>query len=66
VDRQAPLSTIFRDGELSNLIGFDYQTYGADQAASDLVGRLPRHSRTPGSVAPPPLLVDMAPVDGEN
>jgi starch synthase len=64
VDRQAPLSTIFRDAKLSNLIGFDYQTYGADQAASDLVGRLHaiRERQDPSA---PPLLVTLA-LDGEN
>jgi len=40
IDRKRPLTIVFRDAKLSNLIGFDYQTSGAEQAAADLVSRL--------------------------
>jgi starch synthase len=35
-----PIHLLFRDGRLSNAIGFDYQNSSADEAAKDLVDRL--------------------------
>src|SRR5438270_1911975 len=35
-----PINLLFRDGRLSNAIGFDYQNSPADEAAKDLVDRL--------------------------
>jgi len=57
-----PLSMVFRDHRLSDLIGFDYQGYPPDRAARDMVervrdiGRRHRHR---------PLLVTLV-LDGEN
>jgi starch synthase len=58
------IDVVFRDARLSNLIGFDYQNYQAEQAVSDLLARLHgiRERQDPGG---PPLLVTIA-LDGEN
>jgi starch synthase len=43
VDREGgTVSLVFRDSQLSNVIGFDYQRMGAVDAARDLMGRLRR------------------------
>src|SRR5438445_3735827 len=36
----SPIHLLFRDGRLSNAIGFEYQNSSADEAAKDLVDRL--------------------------
>jgi starch synthase len=36
----SPIHLLFRDGRLSNAIGFEYQNSAADEAAKDLVDRL--------------------------
>ncbi len=60
----AAVTLLFRDARLSNLIGFEYQHYPAEQAAQDLIGRL--HAiRLRQDPAGPPLLVTIA-LDGEN
>ncbi|HSO92957.1 MAG TPA: glycoside hydrolase family 57 protein, partial [Candidatus Dormibacteraeota bacterium] len=53
---------VFRDARLSNLIGFDYQNLGAEEAASDLVERLLAIGRHQGAE---PMLAVIA-LDGEN
>jgi len=53
---------VFRDARLSNLIGFDYQNLGAEEAASDLVERLRAIGRRQ---AKEPMLAVIA-LDGEN
>src|SRR5437868_5136247 len=35
-----PMHVLFRDARLSNAIGFEYQSRGADEAANDLIDRL--------------------------
>ena len=58
------ITLVFRDGRLSNLIGFEYQNAPPEQAASDLVSRLMViRQRQAGSGTPP--LVTIA-LDGEN
>src|SRR5579864_8097600 len=43
VDREGgSVSVVFRDSQLSNVIGFDYQRMGSIDAARDLIGRLKR------------------------
>ncbi|MGH7763594.1 MAG: glycogen/starch synthase, partial [Candidatus Dormibacteraceae bacterium] len=43
VDREGgTVSLVFRDSQLSNVIGFDYQRMGSVDAARDLMGRLRR------------------------
>ena len=52
----SPIHLLFRDGRLSNAIGFEYQNSPADEAAKDLVDRLKgavdgqRHARERGVV----------------
>jgi starch synthase len=57
-----PIHLLFRDGRLSNAIGFEYQNVPADQAAGDLVDRLraiqQRHQETPS--------LAVIALDGEN
>ncbi len=38
----SPVSMVFRDSQLSNVIGFDYQRMSSIDAARDLIGRLRR------------------------
>ena len=57
------IDVVFRDARLSNLIGFDYQNYQAEQAVSDLLARL--HAIRESQDSGPPLLVTIA-LDGEN
>ncbi|MDQ6884464.1 MAG: glycogen/starch synthase [Candidatus Dormibacteraeota bacterium] len=64
VDRDSgSVDLVFRDARLSNLIGFDYQQLGADEAASDLIERLRAVGRR--QEAGKPLLAVIA-LDGEN
>lgn len=43
IDREgSSVAMVFRDSQLSNVIGFDYQRMGSIDAARDLVGRLRR------------------------
>src|SRR5256714_9124131 len=56
------IELVFRDGRLSNAIGFEYQNAGADEAAKDLVGRL--HGIQARQEATPQLVVIA--LDGEN
>ena len=57
-----PIRLLFRDGRLSNAIGFEYQNAAPDQAAKDLVDRLhgirQRQQETP--------FLAMIALDGEN
>src|SRR4029077_18045625 len=58
----SPIHLLFRDGRLSNAIGFEYQNSGAEEAAKALVDRLkvigqPQNER--------PCLAVIA-LDGEN
>ena len=57
-----PINVVFRDGRLSNAIGFEYQGLPADQAAADLVDRLRAIQQ---GQADQPLLAVIA-LDGEN
>jgi alpha-amylase/alpha-mannosidase (GH57 family) len=57
------LTVVFRDAELSNRVGFSYQSMPADQAAADLVRRLEEIAVTPAQS--PARLVTIA-LDGEN
>ena len=60
--RQESVDLVFRDARLSNLIGFDYQNLGAEEAASDLVERLRAIARHQDAE---PMLAVIA-LDGEN
>src|SRR3989441_7180420 len=57
-----PIHLVFRDGRLSNAIGFDYQNSAPDEAAKDLVDRLHGIQRRQEDA---PLLAVIA-LDGEN
>ncbi|HKV87087.1 MAG TPA: glycogen/starch synthase [Candidatus Dormibacteraeota bacterium] len=49
IDREGgSVSMVFRDSQLSNVIGFDYQRMGSIDAARDLIGRLKRIRDTQG------------------
>src|SRR5919201_4688353 len=60
---QAGIDLVFRDAQLSNLIGFEYQNQNADQAVTDLVSRL--HAIRERQTDDQPFLVVIA-LDGEN
>ena len=57
-----PIHLVFRDGRLSNAIGFEYQNSAPDEAAKDLIGRLHGTQRRQEDA---PLLAVIA-LDGEN
>ena len=57
-----PIHLVFRDGRLSNAIGFEYQNSGPDEAAKDLIDRLHGIQRRQQDA---PLLAVIA-LDGEN
>jgi starch synthase len=57
-----PINLLFRDGRLSNAIGFEYQNSPADEAAKDLVDRLHGIRQRQQEA---PLLAVIA-LDGEN
>jgi starch synthase len=57
-----PIRLLFRDGRLSNAIGFDYQNSTADEAAKDLVDRLHAIRQRQEDI---PFLAVIA-LDGEN
>ena len=57
-----PMNLVFRDGRLSNAIGFEYQNAGSDEGAKDLIDRLHGIQERQGDV---PLLAVIA-LDGEN
>src|SRR5438132_915357 len=57
-----PIRLVFRDGRLSNAIGFEYQNSTADEAAKDLIDRLHGIRRRQQDA---PLLTVIA-LDGEN
>lgn len=59
------LSIVFRDHTLSDLIGFVYSTWDAEEAADDLVKRLHRIRETIPEKALPESLVSVI-LDGEN
>jgi alpha-amylase/alpha-mannosidase (GH57 family) len=56
------ISIVFRDSELSDLIGFTYQSYKGEEAAEDFVQRI--LSRAPRSDEPDVLITVV--LDGEN
>jgi len=58
----APIQLVFRDGKLSNAIGFEYQNSAPDEAAKDLIDHLHRIQRRQQDM---PLLAVIA-LDGEN
>src|SRR5438552_3793429 len=58
----APIQLVFRDGRLSNAIGFEYQNSAPDEAAKDLIDRLHAVQRRQQDT---PLLAVIA-LDGEN
>lgn len=58
---EGPLTVIFRDRTLSDLLGFTYAQNPADAAAADMVGRLKAIAREAES----PALITIA-LDGEN
>jgi len=58
----SPIHLVFRDGRLSNAIGFEYQNSSAEEAAKDLVDRLMGIRQRQ---ADSPLLAVIA-LDGEN
>ena len=58
----SPIHLLFRDGRLSNAIGFEYQNSSADEAAKDLVDRLKAIGQRQTDN---PFLVVIA-LDGEN
>ncbi len=58
------LRMVFRDAQLSNLIGFTYQASEGEAAASDLLGRLEALAGAQAD-GEPPQLVTIA-LDGEN
>ena len=57
-----PIQLVFRDGRLSNAIGFEYQNSAPDEAAKDLIDRLHGIQRRQQDA---PLLAVIA-LDGEN
>jgi alpha-amylase/alpha-mannosidase (GH57 family) len=61
---ESGLTLLFRDAELSNLVGFTYQSMEADAAAADLLARLEAIAQTAPDGGEP-LLVTIA-LDGEN
>src|SRR5437667_371903 len=58
----APIQLVFRDGRVSNAIGFEYQNSAPDEAAKDLIDRLHAVQRRQQDT---PLLAVIA-LDGEN
>jgi alpha-amylase/alpha-mannosidase (GH57 family) len=58
------LSIIFRDHQLSDLIGFVYSRWDAERAADDLIGRLHRIRNEMPAEEEPPLVSII--LDGEN
>ena len=61
---EGPLTVVFRDRTLSDLLGFTYAQNPADAAAADLVGRLTAIARDARGSAQPPLITIA--LDGEN
>jgi alpha-amylase/alpha-mannosidase (GH57 family) len=59
----SPISIVFRDHVLSDLIGFEYGRWDPEEAAEDLVSRL---SRIHGSVEDPETHLVSIVLDGEN
>jgi alpha-amylase/alpha-mannosidase (GH57 family) len=65
-ERGKHLQIIFRDHAMSDLIGFQYQRYPAQQAADDFIGKLEAiGSATAGKTNHQPALVSII-LDGEN
>lgn len=63
VDGMPGLSAVFRDHVISDLIGFDYARYGAEDAANDLITRL---HHIAGLVTDPESHLVSIILDGEN
>jgi alpha-amylase/alpha-mannosidase (GH57 family) len=60
------LQAIFRDHAMSDMIGFNYQRFSAEHAASDFIGKIEAIGRaTSGNAGRRPTLVSVI-LDGEN